>query len=228
MRLFLLTAGAFLLTAILLSSRREPISIQPLSETLINHNESSPARSLQSPDYRAALVASVAIADPQQRSSEVLALLTSWRDLDLSGLLSWYSEAPAGDLVQLQARHLILERLSELPPETALSLVKPIGNDLELALYERWAKTDPALAAELVSRSENPDQRLKEITVHWCNSEPYHAEEWLLTLPQSEAREAALSMARQSNIVLYAQGRWARLQPNSALRWAATLPPEPR
>jgi len=166
-----------------------------------------------------------AIEDSQLRAEIRGALLASWAERDVKGMLDWFGKRKAEDELHQQARHALVEDFGERDPTAMLSwmehsLPESVRAELYGPFFQQWAKTDPAAAAgklrQLADASQaNPaewNEMVGQVVAVWAGTDLNGALAWIQSLPEGATKLQALTE------ISY---RWTEVSPQAAAAYAA-------
>ena len=155
------------------------------------------------------------------REDAMSALFAAWATKDSKGAIEAARALPDGRS-QEKAIAQLIPNLIESERATAIELLNelPSGQDRENALNQvtyRWARTDPAGAAEwyLANSSENQRNALFQVMGEWSRNDPEAALKWAIDLPE---------MSNKGSLVGQAVAQIARNDPAAAASKIEDLP----
>jgi hypothetical protein len=161
-------------------------------------------------DPQAAAVALEGIDDASMRENLTSIVGRSFAQKSPSAAIDWARRSGNPG-----AWRAVLEGVAATDPQYALDLASTASNErerreLQAAVLAAIAATDPATAALQWQQRGDPEADawvLAQIADQWHSREPAAAEQWLLNLPPSGARDSALASVQ-----------WKVADPNAAVR----------
>ena len=155
--------------------------------------------------WAAALVPSPAL-DAYTREDYLEKATDAWADQDLGAAYAWASSLPDSELRIELGKHL-LARIASTDPTRALSLAEAGGADFQaatrMAIFEVWAKTDPAAAINRLGPALSPsDTRTWEFHqafLAWAKRDPGATIDWISARHATDSGDLTVSLDTLTN-----------------------------
>jgi len=154
------------------------------------------------------------------------ALLSSWSERDLGGMIKWFGGRAAADQLHQEARDELVRSFDQRDPNEMLDwMQKKLGrasrNELYGPFFRQWAESDPAAAGAKLHQLDGAspvnsafwNDLLGQVVAQWASSDLHGAISWSQSLPDGPAKSQAL---------LQLSYRWAETYPVAASAYAAT------
>lgn len=185
------------------------------------------------------------------REEAIQSLFSNWGNKDPDAAIAAARNLPQGRM-QETALGQLAESLIESDVKTAMELLKdlPEGQARQNAMNQvgyRWARLDPAAAAEWIYSNDPNAERgsMHQVMWEWSRNDPEAALKWVLNLPESDRKgqmvgQVVSQMSRsdpataaeqieklpiesQRSAVQNFVSNWTYRDPDAAAKWALSL-----
>ena len=172
---------------------------------------------------RDAMAFADAIPTVQEKNSAIRSAIGGWAETDPKAAIAYVQQMPAGP-TRDQAMQSALGAMAEKDPQGALAILQSTpalqtrSTSAYWIIFQRWAASDPAAAANETLRlppNFGRDNAIQAVVGAWVWQDAEGAFAWASSLPSGAARNRALQSALSN---------WANREPSKAAEKAMSLP----